>query len=251
MNPDALANAIRSGAAGNALFAAGPPASPAALIETLRQFFPAVTGRHVVGPTLRLSWLSLGAGSLVALDLGVIVELPTARIAILGIARAQIPGAPGPHPVAARRPRAARSARNRLASIDASLVDSHVLGIFSVYGDAAMRLSWGSQAYTVVSIGGFYPGFNPEPARLPALRRVGLATDVPVPGLTIRAEGYLAVTTNTIQLGARLDATFELGLTAHGFIQVDALVQFSARSISSRTAPRASTSARADSSSPA
>jgi len=225
MDPDALAHAIRSGAAGNALFAAGPPASPAALIETLRQLFPSVAGRHVVGPMLRLSWLSLGAGSLVALDLGVVVELPTGRVAILGVARAQIPGAAGLIQLRLDV-LGLLDPPQSLASVDASLVDSHALGIFSVYGDAAMRLSWGSQAYTVVSIGGFYPGFNPEPAKLPALRRVGMATDLPVPGLSIRAEGYLAVTTNTIQLGARIDATFRLGLTAHGFLQVDALVQF-------------------------
>jgi len=225
MNVDALAHAIRTGAAGNALFAAAPPPSPVALVNDLRDMFPTYGDRHVVGPTLRLSWLSLGVGSLLALDVGVVVEIPTFKIAILGVARAEIPGAPGLlhlriDVLGTFDPGA------QLSTIDASLVDSHALGIFSVHGDAAMRLSWGTQAYAVMTIGGFYPGFNPEPARLPALRRVGLAPDFPSIGLSISAEGYLAVTTNTIQLGARIDATFELGLTAHGFLQVDALVQF-------------------------
>lgn len=224
-NVDALARAVRTGAAGNALFAASPPASPIALVDDLRDFFPALRDRHVVGPTLRLSWLSLGVDSLLALDLGVIVEVPTFRIAILGVARAQIPGAPGLLQLRIDV-LGTFDPGQQLATIDASLVDSHALGIFAVYGDAAMRLSWGSQSYVVMTIGGFYPGFNPEPARLPALRRVGLAPDFPTVGLSVSAEGYLAVTTNTIQLGARLDATFEAGLTAHGFLQVDALVQF-------------------------
>src|SRR5262249_42576216 len=52
-NTDALARAIRTGAAGNALFAVTPPASPGALIGDLQQFFHAAFGRHIVGPTLR------------------------------------------------------------------------------------------------------------------------------------------------------------------------------------------------------
>jgi hypothetical protein len=223
---DALARAVRTGAAGNALFAASPPPSPTALIADLRQLFPTLADHHVVGPTLRLSWLSIGVGSLLALDLGVIIELPTGKFAILGVARAQIPGAPGLLQLRIDV-LGIFDPGQQLASIDASLVDSHVLGIFSVYGDAAMRLSWGSRAYAVMSIGGFYPGFNPEPARLPAMRRVGFAPDIPSVGLEIHGEGYFAITTNTIQLGVRIDASFNAGLTAHGFLQVDALVQFS------------------------
>ena len=74
-----------------------------------------------------------------------IVEIPTGKVVILGVARASIPGLPFVlnlrldvlgiiDPV------------EQLVSIDASLVDSHVLGIFEVYGDAAMRFSWGTPA---------------------------------------------------------------------------------------------------------
>ncbi len=225
VNNDALSLAVRTGAAANALFAVAPPASPAALVIDLNRFFPGFVGRHVIGPTLRLAWLSIGSGSLLALDVGVVIEIPTGKVVILGVARAEIPGAPGllhlrldvlgiVDPV------------ESLISIDAGLVDSHLLSVFEVYGNAGLRLSWGGQAYAVISVGGFYPGFNPEPARLPPLRRIGLALDVPVPGLTLCAAGYFAVTTNTIQLGCRLDVSISLGLTAHGFLQVDALVQF-------------------------
>jgi hypothetical protein len=226
VDTDALALALRSGAAGDALFAVRPPASPAALVADLQRFFPRHAGRHVVGPSLRLSWLSFGsAGSFVSIDVGVVVELPTAKVVLVGVARAGIPGLPGLiqlrldvlgviDPI------------GQLVSIDASLVDSHVLGVFEVYGDAAFRFSWGSQSYVVLAIGGFYPGFDPEPARVPALRRVGMAVDLPIPGLEIRAEGYFAITTNTVQLGARFEMSVGLGLTAHGFLQVDALVQF-------------------------
>jgi hypothetical protein len=222
---DALALAIRTGAAGDTLFAVGPPASPAALIDNLRRFFPSFSGRHLIAPTLRLAWLSMGSSSFVSLDLGVVIELPTGRVILLGVARAGIPSLPGIINLRLDVLGVIDPGQS-LVSVDASLVDSHVLGVFSVFGDAGLRMSWGSQAYAVMSIGGFYPGFNPEPARLPALRRAGLTLEAPTPGISISAQGYLAVTTNTIQFGGRLDVTIFMGLTAHGFLQVDALVQF-------------------------
>lgn len=222
---DALALAVRAGTAGDTLFATRPPANPATAIEQLRRFFPGEPGRHLLAPMLRLAWLSVGQGSFLSLDLGVMVEVPGGKVALLGVARAGIPGAPGLVQLRLDVFGLVDPAQS-LVSVDASLVDSHALGIFSVFGDAAMRLHWGGQPYSVLSVGGFYPGFNPEPARLPSLRRVGFATDMPLGPLAVRADGYLAVTSNTIQLGGRLDITFSMGLTAHGFLQVDALVQF-------------------------
>ena len=105
-------------------------------------------------------------------------------------------------------------------------MDSHALGIFEIYGDAALRFSWGTPAYLVATVGGFYPGFNPEPARIPALRRVGMSMDNPVAIIDIRAEGYFAITSNSIQFGGRLEVGINLVIEAHGFIQVDAIVQF-------------------------
>jgi hypothetical protein len=222
---DALALAVRTGSAGDTLFAAGPPASPAALIDNLRRFLPSFNGRHLIAPTLRLAWLSMGSGKFVYLDLGVVIELPTGRIIVLGVARASLPSLPGLINLRLDVLGVVDPGQS-LVAMDASLVDSHVLGVFSVYGDAGLRMNWGSQAYSVISIGGFYPGFNPEPARLPALRRAGLTLEALTPGIEIRAEGYLAVTTNTIQLGGRLDVTISMGLSAHGFLQIDALVQY-------------------------
>lgn len=223
---EALRAAQRAGTAGDVLFAIRPPASALALVSAVDLLFPFNRGTHLVGPSLKLSWLSFGPeGSLVGLDLAVVVELPTGKVVLLGVARVAIPGLPAlldlrldllgiVDPV------------ERLASADASLVDSHVLGIFEVYGDAAMRLHWGPTGYMLATAGGFYPGFNPEPAQLPALRRVGMALDNPLPVIQVRAEGYFAVTSNSIQLGGRWELGIALGIEAHGFVEMDAIVQF-------------------------
>jgi hypothetical protein len=223
---DALQAAVRTGTAGDVLFATRPPSSPLALISAANGLFPAQPGSHLVGPSLRISWLSFGPpGSLLSLDLGVIVQIPSGKVVILGVARASIPGLP-----------LVLNLRldllgvidpdQQLVSVDASLVDSHVLGIFEVYGDAAMRFCWAATGYMVVSVGGFYPGFNPEPAHIPALRRVGLSIDNPISIIEIRAEGYFAITSNSIQFGGRLEVGIDLIIEAHGFVQVDAIVIF-------------------------
>jgi hypothetical protein len=226
--PDALAAALRSGTAGNVLFAAGPPASPATVADQLVQFFPPHAGRSVVGPTLRLGWLSFGdAGSLLSLDVGVIVELPTGRVVVPGVAKLAIPGLDAILQLRVDLLGVVDPVQ-QLTAVDASLVDSHALGTFALSGDGAIRLSWGSQAYFVLSVGGFFPGYNPDPAHLPALRRISMSPDlpIPVPGISVRAEGYFSVTSNTVQLGGRVEVDFDCGCNAHGFIQVDAMVQF-------------------------
>ena len=132
-----------------------------------------------------------------------LVELPgPQRIVIVGIARAGIP------PVLKLRVDVVGviDFAQQLLSVDASLVDSGLLDIFTIYGDLAFRQSWGSPGYTVLSVGGFYPGFRPEPANIPPMRRLGFHLDLPVPGIDVRAEGYFAVTSNTVQLGGHFEA---------------------------------------------
>ena len=72
---------MRTGTAGDVLFAARPPARPLTLVVAADQLFPSRVGPHLVGPSLRLSWLSFGSeGSLLALDFGTVVEIPTGKL---------------------------------------------------------------------------------------------------------------------------------------------------------------------------
>jgi len=220
---EALALLLRGGGAGDALFPDDPVRDASRLLGTLDRLFPPADGAAVVGPTLRLSWLSIGGFAFFSLDLGVFVELPGSRIILVGVAKAGIQG------VLSLRldVLGVIDVPGRLVAVDATLVDSGALGIFVLTGDVAFRLYWGDPAYVVISIGGFFPGYRPEPATVPPLARVAMALELPVPLVTLRAEGYVAVTTNTVQLGGRWEAGLSAGpVSALGFLSLDALVQF-------------------------
>ena len=100
--------------------------------------------------------------------------------------------------------------------------------MFTLTGGIAFRLSWGAEPYVLLSVGGFHPSFNPAPLVLPpSLTRMAMSYSMADVGLTLRLEGYFAITPNTLQLGARIDAAIEFGpLSARGFIAFDVLIQF-------------------------
>ena len=224
---DALAVALRAGTAGDVLFASDPVRDAPRLLDGVERMFPPARGHHLAGPTFALGWLKiLPDESFIALDVGVIIELPgPSRIVIVGSARA---GIPGPVPLLKLRldVLGVLDFQQQTIAFDASLVDSRALGIFTITGDSAFRLNYGATPYTLLTVGGFYPGFNPEPAQLPPLRRVGLALDISVPGIDFRADGYFAVTSNTLHLGGHFEVAIGAGLSADGFLGVDALIQF-------------------------
>lgn len=109
---------------------------------------------------------------------------------------------------------------------DASLYDSQIVGL-RLEGDMAFRLFWGGPAKGfLMSIGGFHPAYRPEEAmHVSDMRRLSMKLDYSV--LKVGLETYLAVTSNTFQIGARLDITVgwkQFGLT--GYAGFDALFQF-------------------------
>ena len=214
LDQPALAAKLRDGSAGDALFPLDLGDGARRALGALEAILPPRSGSSVVGPTMRLAWLEVAGQGFCSLDIGVLIELPgPQRIVVVGIARAGIP------PVLKLRIDVVGviDFTRQLISVDASLVDSGLLGIFSVYGDLAFRACWGTPSYTVLSVGGFYPGFRPEPAEIPPMRRLGFHLDSPVPGIVVRAEGYLAVTSNTVQLGGYVEAGISAGFEVEVF----------------------------------
>ena len=109
-------------------------------------------------------------------------------------------------------------------SFDAVLFDSKLVD-FTLSGAMALRAEWGSPDHSefVLAIGGVHPQFTPPP-NFPQLQRITI--DMPSgPVSKLRLAAYLAVTSNTIQLGANLD--FFLGVSefdVSGHLGFDALL---------------------------
>lgn len=222
LDADALRARLADGSALEALFPSDPRASHHSVLATLGHILRSRPGHHVVGPTVTVTWLDLGGFSIVRLDVGVLLSLPSATITVVGRGQIQLP------PILQLRLDVVGviDPGQSLIALDAVLVDSHLLGIFDVTGTAGVRMCWGERPYLVITVGGFYPGFRPEPALLPPQQRLGLHLAIPCP-LTLRAEGYLAITANTVQAGARIEAGFDLAvISAQGAIQFDAIVTF-------------------------
>lgn len=109
---------------------------------------------------------------------------------------------------------------------DAAIVDSEIVGI-KLEGSMAFRLYWGGSAKGfLLSIGGFHPAYKPEEAmNVSQMKRVAMKLDYKV--LKVSLETYLAVTSNTFQIGAHLDIKIgwdKFGIT--GYAGFDALFQF-------------------------
>ena len=108
---------------------------------------------------------------------------------------------------------------------DASIVDSQIVGI-SISGDMAFRLNWGGKKGFLLSIGGFHPAYKPEEGlHVGKMNRLAMKLDYSI--LKISFETYMAVTSNTFQIGARFDLKIgwhEFGI--FGYAGFDALFQF-------------------------
>ncbi|HYP09703.1 MAG TPA: DUF6603 domain-containing protein [Bryobacteraceae bacterium] len=225
-NADALRERLTSGAAANVLFASDPVKNAPVLLGDLNAILPAADGIFIVGPTLQLTWLEIAK-----FDLGILIELPgPSKIILIGSARVEFGGQAGTPPLIQIRLDifGCIDFVQKLVAFDAALVNSKVFQVFELTGEAAFRLSTGDRPYLVLSIGGFYPGFNPEPAVLPPLQRVAVSYSAPgAISYRVRLEAYFAITSNTLQVGAKLEASLEAGpINALGFVSFDALIQF-------------------------
>ncbi len=223
VDTDALRTALRGPGIDDIFFAADPLAQAARLTGDLGRYFPAAEGRHVFGPAVKIGW---GTPTVVTGTLAVLLEMPSpVRIVILGSVSATLPARDLPiidlHVDVVGE---IDFAQKRIA-VDATLRDSTVAG-FSILGDLAFRMSWGDRPSFVLSVGGFHSQF-PKPPGFPELKRVlipiGSGSD---PRLDVT--GFLALTSNTAQIGAQIELYASAGpLNVKGSVGFEALIQFS------------------------
>jgi hypothetical protein len=208
----ALAESVRTNALQSLLFPPNPVADAPRIISDLARVFPAADGHFVIGPMIEMGW-GKPAG-MIALQLGVIVEVPEPKIAIVGVLRVLVPPSVDLAIVKIQVNFVGSiDFGQRFIRFDASLFDSRILQ-YTMEGDMAARLRWGAGATFAVSVGGFHPKYvAAADLQISPMKRVAInllpTTDNP----RLRMESYYAATSNTIQHGASI----ELYAAAAGF----------------------------------
>ena len=223
LDSDAIAAGLRTRALDTILFPSDPVGQAPHIFAVWRQTMPISDGHTIVGPMVQLSWG--GPAHLCSLELALLIELESGpdQVVLLGTFLFQAPsdrfGV-----VRLRFELFGRLSLNPFKlMLEAVLVDSK-LGTFPITGGAIIAGQCGSGSYALVSIGGFNPQYTP-PAGLPAVDR--LRVDIsPGSNPRIRLEGYVAITTGTFQIGARLQLHAAAGpLAVDGWGSFDALAQ--------------------------
>lgn len=228
INVAALADGIRTNAVKSILFPQDIIANITRIISDIKQFFPPQPDHFVVGPMAKLGW---GTPSIITVELGLLLDLPNPMFAIVGVLKAMLPAEDAP---------LLRLQINFIGIVDfdrgyiffrADLFDSRLL-VYSITGSMAFLVSWGEAQTFALSVGGFHPDFRDIPS-IPALpdgfrnmARIGLSLlsdDNP----RLKVESYFAVTSNTVQFGARVELYASAGgFNIYGFLGYDVLFQF-------------------------
>lgn len=217
IDEDAVRSALWAHHFDGLLFPADPVTAAPQLMAALDSYFPGAPGRYLFGPLAKLGW-----GGLVDGEVALLLELPEpVKLLLVGEIQALVPSA---EPQLRLHVSFAGGIDfgKKLAFFDASLHDSSIT-TYPISGDLAFRYGWGSGGTLALALGGFNPHFQPPPG-FPALKRVAIAIGSSV--AQIQAQAYLALTSNTLQFGARAELTAGTGaFNVHGWLGFDVLCQ--------------------------
>lgn len=222
MKLDALARGVRSGSVNSVMFPSDVVKNAPRIISDLKEFFPVRQGSFLIGPMARLGW---GTPTLISISLGIIIEIP-GNIAILGILEVVLPDKHAPLIVFKVNFIGAIEFDKEHLWFFASLYDSRILYI-TLEGEMGVLVAWGNHPNFVASLGGFHPAFQPPALPFPEPNRISFSL-LNESNAKIRILGYFAVTSNTVQFGARAELFFGFSeFKVEGHLGFDALFQFS------------------------
>lgn len=217
---DALVQGLRTHAVDNLLFPADPVSIAPRLLRMLDADFPAYPGGFVTGPMVELGWGE--PISYVTAKVGVLIALPDPKIIILGALRVALPE-PDAAIVDLRAELFGEITPEHLLVI-VSLAGSRIAG-FTISGDFGILIGYGDHPDFALSAGGFHPHYRP-PDDLAGLQRVTVDLSPPAI-LTVQAKTYLALTSNSFQLGAEVHLRADVGVAgAEGHLSFDAIVRW-------------------------
>ena len=213
---------IRTGAINSIVFPPDPVANAPRIISDLRTYFPPYEGKFLIGPMLKIGW---GTPKLISLAFGIIIEIP-GNVAIVGVLKIALPEEHVPIIVINVAFIGAFEFDKSRVWFFAAMFDSRIL-FMTMEGEMGLLMDFSDNPNFVLSVGGFHPQFNPPPLPFPNPKRIHIDV-LRTPLSRITVENYFAITTNTVQFGAR--AEFFYGVDAfnlHGSFSFDALFQFS------------------------
>lgn len=220
LDTDALRAKLSDGALDHLMFPDDPVGAAPAILDTLATIFPVQQGSIVIGPMVEIGW---GRPiSFLLAQVGVLISLPDPKIVIIGRVRIALPA---PElPIVDLRASVYGEITPDYLLVLVSLRGSRIAG-FSVGGDIGMLIKWGGGAEFAISAGGFHPRYTP-PKQLAGMQRLNIDLSPPAI-LELRAVAYFAVTSNSVQLGARVELGADLGVASiSGYLSFDALIVF-------------------------
>ncbi len=218
---DALQAGVRDGSLNSILFPEDIVANAARIIGDIKRIFPPRDGRFLVGPMAKLGW---GTPTLISLSVGFILEIPRPLFAFVGVLHMALPAEDLPILHLQVSFAGSIDFEGGRLQFDASLYDSRVL-TFTLSGDMALRVYWKDNANFLLSVGGFHPAYTPPPMNLGELARLGIVLFQGIPHMS--AQVYFAVTSNSVQFGARVEVYYGIDLfNVYGFLGLDVLINF-------------------------
>lgn len=223
MDTDALRAALPTGGLDHIMFPPDPVAAAPAILTTLERVFPVDPGSIVIGPMIEIGWGR--PVSFLTAQAGVLLSLPDPAIVIIGRVRIALPA---PQlPIVDLRAMVYGEITPDHLLILVSLNGSRI-AFFTVGGDIGFLVRWGGSPEFAVSAGGFHPRYTP-PRELAGMKRLSIDLSPPAI-LTLRSESYFALTSNSVQLGSRVELGADLGVAdISGHFGFDALIIFSPR----------------------
>jgi hypothetical protein len=204
------------------MFPKDPIRNAPQIISNINRIFPPSRGSHLFGPMLQIVW---GTPPLITANLALVFEIGARRrLLILAQIGAILPRADNDLVRLQMDGVGIIDFDEGTASLDASLHDSRLVRKFTLTGDMAMRLNWQGGPNFALAVGGLHPAFNPPPA-FPKLERIAInlsSGDNP----RFRCEAYYALTSNTVQFGARAELyASAAGFSVQGEVGYDVLIQ--------------------------
>jgi uncharacterized protein DUF6603 len=229
VNTTALQAGVRNRTLDAVLFPKDPVRNAPQYLNALKPVFPPARDSYLFGPMAQIVWGGSVKAPLLTIRLALVLELGDGfhlkKFVIMGQLTAKMPT---PENDLVRLNMDAIGIVDfdqQTASLDAALYDSRLSKTFVITGAMAMRLRWGNQPAFALAIGGFHPAFTP-PQGFPALERVSI-TLVNEENLKLLCQAYFAITSNTVQFGARAYLfAKKAGFSVEGEIGFDVLIQF-------------------------